>query len=163
MGKCENCGGNVSRLGEYKKPSGKKAHTTNTISEQGYIEMLRKELGPNSLVFSTGKVVGVPDIVSFSRGRIKFYEIKPGYPTSVHDVTSPFLKPTQEDWIKQNCLKKKIAAYIVFYYRKRGKLGSETWIYHDVKLTKKNLKKYSQSSSADSRWNTMKKIESWWD
>ena len=105
----------------------------------------------------------MPDIVSFSRGRIKFYEIKPGYPTSVHDVTSPFLKPTQEDWIKQNCLKKKIAAYIVFYYRKRGKLGSETWIYHGVKLTKKNLKKYSQSSSADNRWNTMKKIESWWD
>ena len=141
----------------------KKAHITNKTSEFQYIELLRKELGSKSLVFSTGKVVGVPDIVSYHRKKIMFHEIKPGYPKNPNDLKNPFLKPTQEDWIMENCLKKNIPVEIVYYHKKERKLLGDNWIYENVTLTKKNLKKYSQSSSWESRDRTMHMIESWFE
>ena len=92
-----------------------------------------------------------------------FHEIKPGYPKNSSDLTSTFLKHTQEDWIMENCLKKNIPVEIVYYHKKEWKLRGDDWEYQEVKLTKKNLKKYSQSSSWESRDRTMHVIESWFE
>ena len=138
--------------GKKKKSSRKKSMGTGDLSEEYYAERLRKKLGEKSLVFRTGKARGVPDIVAFSRGRISFYEIKPAEPRSNSNPTTIYLRVTQENWIKKNCLEKKIKAYIV-YYLQHGK----KFTYHAIKLTNQNLKKYSKSSSKSSRIATMEK------
>ena len=86
------------------------------------------------------------------RGRISFYEIKPAEPRSNSNPTTIYLRVTQENWIKKNCLEKKIKAYIV-YYLQHGK----KFTYRAIKLTNQNLKKYSKSSSKSSRIATMEK------
>ena len=141
--------------GKKKKSSRKKSMGTGDLSEEYYAERLRKKLGEKSLVFRTGKALGVPDIVAFSRGRISFYEIKPAEPSSLSNPTSIYLKVTQANWIKKNCLEKKNKAYIVYYLR-RGKKGTK-FTYRAIQLTKQNLKKYSQSSSKSSRIATLEK------
>ena len=61
------------------------------LSEEKYAERLRKKLGEESLVFRTGKAPGVPDIVAFSRGKLSFYEIKPGGWYSDSDIMTHLL------------------------------------------------------------------------
>ena len=63
----------------------------------------------------------------------------------------------------ENCLKKNIPVEIVYYHKRERKLRGEIWEYQEVKLTKRNLKKYSQSSSWESKNKTMDEIESWWE
>ena len=119
-----------------------------------FTKILKKNLGKKSLVFRTGinASEGVPDIIVFSRGSISFYEIKPAEPRSNSNPTTIYLRVTQENWIKKNCLEKKIKAYIV-YYLQHGK----KFTYRAIKLTNQNLKKYSKSSSKSSRIATMEK------
>ena len=128
------------------------------LSEIKYVEYLRKKLGEKSVVFRTGinADVGVPDIIAYSHGEISFYEIKPAF--SYGDgITDQFLKNAQEKWIRENCLEKKIKAYIVFYLggdqKVRPKFG-----YYTKQLTKQNLKKYSRSSSISSREDVLDKM-----
>ena len=103
----------------------------------------------------------IPDIVSYHRKKIKFYEVKPGYPLNVYNIKDPFLKETQEKWIIENCLKKKIPVDIVFYRQKKKKIrGGWNWDFYHVALNKKNIKEYSQTSSDDERFDTLAWIES---
>ena len=151
---------------------------TGDLSEECYVRRLKKNLGKKSLVFRTGinASEGVPDITVFSRGSISFYEIKPGgrhvsslgkrstgievrYTDS--DITEQFLRKAQEKWIKENCLKKKIEVYIVFYLRTGRKRLKFT--YYSKQLTKQNLKKYSQSSSKLSRMAVLDKMDNDYD
>ena len=128
------------------------------LSEIKYVGYLRKKLGEKSVVFRTGINAdeGVPDIMAYSHGKISFYEIKPAL--SYGDgITDQFLKDVQEKWIRENCLEKKIKAYIVFY------LGGDQKVklkfgYYTKQLTKQNLKKYSRSSSISSRDRVIDKM-----
>ena len=128
------------------------------LSEIKYVEYLRKKLGEKSVVFRTGinADVGVPDIIAYSHGKISFYEIKPAF--SYGDgITDQFLKDVQEKWIRENCLEKKIKAYIVFYLGGRQKVRPK-FDYYSKQLTKQNLKKYSLSSSKSSRDRVIDKM-----
>ena len=94
--------------------------------------------------------------MAYSHGKISFYEIKPAL--SYGDgITDQFLKDAQEKWIRENCLERKIKAYIVFYLggdqKVRLKFG-----YYTKQLTKQNLKKYSRSSSISSREGVLDKM-----
>ena len=102
-----NAGLKPTRFGGKKKQRG-------DLSEKCYVQRLRKELGEKSVVFRTGINAdeGVPDIMAYSHGRISFYEIKPAEPRSNSNPTTIYLRVTQENWIKKNCLEKKIKAYI---------------------------------------------------
>ena len=127
------------------------------LSEIKYVGYLRKKLGEKSVVFRTGinADVGVPDIIAYSHGKISFYEIKPAL--SYGDgITDQFLKDAQEKWIRENCLERKIKAYIVFYLRTGRKRLKFT--YYSKQLTKQNLKKYSRSSSISSREGVLDKM-----
>ena len=131
---------------------------TGDLSEECYVKRLKKKLGEKSVVFRTGINAdeGVPDIMAYSHGKISFYEIKPAL--SYGDgITDQFLKDAQEKWIRENCLERKIKAYIVFYLggdqKVRLKFG-----YYTKQLTKQNLKKYSRSSSISSREGVLDKM-----
>ena len=140
----------------------KKKMQKGDLSEKNYVQHLRKKLGEKSVVFRTGINAdeGVPDIMAYSHGKISFYEIKPAL--SYGDgITDQFLKDAQEKWIRENCLEKKIKAYIVFYLRTGRKRLKFT--YYSKQLTKQNLKKYSQSSSKLSRMAVLDKMDSDYD
>ena len=136
----------------------KKKKQTADLSEKNYVQRLRKKLGEKSVVFRTGINAdeGVPDIMAYSHGKISFYEIKPAF--SYGDgITDQFLKDAQEKWIRENCLEKKIKAYIVFYLRTGRKRLKFT--YYSKQLTKQNLKKYSQSSPKSTRMAVLDKMD----
>ena len=169
-GYCSYCDSKVSRTGEIKKSGAQKAAIkatkTNIDSEENFISRLKKRLGRNSLVFSTGKAKGVPDIVTYSHDKLGFYEIKPVDPGnqairrgSLSNLDSSFLKEHQKDWIAKNCLNKKsfskkISAYIVFYLKtKNGK-----YKYCEKKLNKGNLRKYSRLSRESTREKILTKL-----
>ena len=140
----------------------KKKMQKGDLSEKNYVQHLRKKLGEKSVVFRTGINAdeGVPDIMAYSHGKISFYEIKPA--TSYGDgITDQFLKDTQEKWIRENCLEKKIKVYIVFYLRTGRKRLKFT--YYSKQLTKQNLKKYSQSSPKSTRMAVLDKMDSDYD
>ena len=132
---------------------------TGDLSEECYVRRLKKNLGKKSLVFRTGinASEGVPDIIVFSHGRISFYEIKPGGWYSDSDIMDQFLRKAQEKWIRENCLEKKIKAYIVFYLGGDQKVRLK-FDYYSKQLTKQNLKKYSRSSSISSREDVLDKM-----
>ena len=109
------------------------ASQRNIQSEIQYIKKLKKE-NPNSLLFKTGKEVGVPDIVMYENSKLTFYEVKP---TKQENEKNSRLKDTQVTWIKKNCLAKKIVAYIVFY---KGPTKKMTFV--KKLLTRKNIEKY---------------------
>ena len=136
----------------------KKKPQKGDLSEKNYVQHLRKTLGEKSVVFRTGINAdeGVPDIKAYSHGKISFYEIKPAL--SYGDgITDQFLKDAQEKWIRENCLEKKIKAYIVFYLGGRQKVRLK-FDYYSKQLTKQNLKKYSRSSSISSREDVLDKM-----
>ena len=145
-----------------------------TDSEGQYLELLKKTLGSDSIVFKTGavdkshykKFSGVPDLATFVKNKITFYEIKPAVPkknkgskNEFKDLKASFLKENQEDWIKKNCLKKgkntlKPQVYLVFY--KKGR--KNVYKYWKKKLSRGNLKKYSISSSDAVKKRTLKSV-----
>ena len=127
--------------GKKKKSSRKKSMRTADLSEECYVKRLKKNFGEKSVVFRTGinASEGIPDILVFSHGSISFYEIKPGGWYGDSDIMDQFLRKAQEKWIKENCLKKKIEVYIVFYLRTGRKRLKFT--YYSKQLTKQNLKK----------------------
>ena len=135
---------------------------TGDLSEECYVKRLKKKLGEKSVVFRTGINAdeGVPDIMAYSHGKISFYEIKPAL--SYGDgITDQFLKDAQEKWIRENCLERKIKAYIVFYLRTGRKRLKFT--YYSKQLTKQNLKKYSQSSPKSTRMAVLDKMDKDYD
>ena len=135
----------------------KKKPQKGDLSEKNYVQHLRKKLGEKSVVFRTGINAdeGVPDIMAYSHGSISFYEIKPGGWYGDSDIMDQFLRKAQEKWIRENCLEKKIKAYIVFYLRTGRKRLKFT--YYSKQLTKQNLKKYSQSSPKSTRMAVLDK------
>jgi hypothetical protein len=158
-----------------KTPRKKATHqqkSSNKIndSEGQYLKLLKKTFGSNSIVFKTGnaekshykKFSGVPDIATFLKNKITFYEIKPAIPkknkTEIKDLKSSFLKENQEDWIKENCLKKGKKSlpqvYLVFY--KKGR--KNVFRYYKKKISRGNLKKYCRSSSDRIKKNTLEAI-----
>ena len=153
---------------------------TGDLSEECYVKRLKKKLGEKSVVFRTGinASEGVPDIIAFSGRGISFYEIKPGgrhvsslgksyVTTGVEvrytdsDIMDQFLRKAQEKWIRENCLERKITAYIVFYLRTGRKRLKFT--YYSKQLTKQNLKKYSQSSPKSTRMAVLDKMDKDYD
>ena len=163
-----------------KKGSRKKSMRTGDLSEECYVKRLKKKLGEKSVVFRTGinASEGVPDIITFSGRGISFYEIKPvgrhvsslgkSYVTTGvevrytdSDIMDQFLRKAQEKWIRENCLERKIKAYIVFYLRTGRKRLKFT--YYSKQLTKQNLKKYSQSSPKSTRMAVLDKMDKDYD
>jgi len=137
--KCNNpkCGklveeGNLKKHKAQHKGAGT-ASQRNIQSEKQYIEKLKKQY-PDSLLFKTGKEIGVPDIVLFTKSKLSFYEIKP---TKEESEKGSRLKETQVKWIKKNCLAKGNEAYIVFYKGRTSKLSFSKKL-----LTRKNIDKY---------------------
>ena len=110
------------------------ASKKNSDSERQYAEKLRGE-NHNSVVFHTGKETGVPDIVMYKNEKLSFYEIKP---TGKGDAS--LLKATQAEWIKKNCLSKKIDVYLVRYNSRTNK-----FIFTKIKLNKNNIGRYEPS------------------
>ena len=111
----------------------RKASAKGIGSEKAFGKYLRKKY-PNSLVFKTGKEAGVPDYILFNRGKLSFYEIKPRKGDSL-------LKRDQRDWIKKNCLQKKLNAFLVIYEKKNKKFDFEI-----IKLDYTKIKEYCCSS-----------------
>jgi len=144
--------------GKKKKSSRKKSMRTGDLSEDRFVKRLKETLGKKSLVFRTGinASEGIPDIMAFSRGKLSFYEIKPGGRYNIYDNTDQFLRKNQEKWIQKNCFENKIKVYIVFYIQEGRK--STKFTYYQKRLTKQNLKKYSQSSPKSNRKATLDKM-----
>jgi len=109
------------------------ASKRNIQSEKQYVKKLKKQY-PNSLLFQTGKEVGVPDIVLYINSKLVFYEIKP---TKQENEKNSRLKETQVKWIKKNCFAKGNIAYIVFYKGQTSKLTFSKKL-----LTRKNIGMY---------------------
>ncbi len=124
--------GNLKRHMAQHKGAGT-ASQRNIQSEKQYFKKLKKQY-PNSLLFKTGKEIGVPDIVLFTKSKLSFYEIKP---TKEESEKGSRLKETQVKWIKKNCLAKRNEAYIVFYKGPTSKLSFSKKL-----LTRKNIDKY---------------------
>ena len=118
---------------ENRHRGAEKASKKNSDSEGQYAVKLRGE-NPNSVVFHTGKEVGVPDIVMYKNGKMSFYEIKP---TGKGDAS--LLKATQAEWIKKNCLRNKIDVYLVRYK------GTNKFKFTKWKLGKNNIGRYEHS------------------
>ena len=95
----------------------RKASAKGIGSEKAFGKYLRKKY-PSALVFKTGKEAGVPDYILFNRGKLSFYEIKPRKGDSL-------LKRDQRDWIKKNCLQKKLNAFLVIYEKKNDNNTSD--------------------------------------
>ncbi len=124
--------GNLKKHKAQHKGAGT-ASQRNIQSEKQYIKKLKKQY-PDSLLFKTGKEIGVPDIVLFTKSKLSFYEIKP---TKEESEKGSLLKETQVKWIKKNCLAKGNEAYIVFYKGPTSKLSFSKKL-----LTRKNIDKY---------------------
>ena len=112
--KCPKCG-KLVKATELKKHISyhKRARTAsqrNIQSELQYVKKLKKQ-NLNSLLFQTGKEIGVPDIVLYKNHKLSFYEVKP---TKQENEKNSRLKKTQVAWIKKNCFVKGIEAYVVF-------------------------------------------------
>jgi len=131
---CPKCGKlfELSKLKKhisYHKRAGI-ASQRNIQSEIQYVKKLKKRY-PDSLLFQTGKEIGVPDIVLYKNQKLSFYEIKP---TKQENEKNSRLKETQVDWIKKNCFAKGLEAYVVFYKGKTRKLTFSKKL-----LTRKNI------------------------
>ncbi len=124
------------------------ARAKGVCAEKGYVERLKKQLGVDALVFQAGDTLGsgVPDIVAFSQGRVSFHEVK-----SLSDL----LKPSQEKWIKRNCLEKRRKACIVFY--RVTELGY--FRYRSIRLAKNSLKNYCLSAPKSQREKTTRRLQ----
>ena len=131
------CNKNILKVNRKKHENRHKgaeiASKKNSDSERQYAEKLRGE-NSNSVVFHTGKEVGVPDIVMYKNGKMSFYEIKP---TGKGDAS--LLKATQAEWIKKNCLRNKIDVYLVRYK------GTNKFKFTKWKLGKNNIGRYEPS------------------
>ena len=131
------CNKNILKVNRKKHENRHKgaeiASKKNSDSERQYAEKLRGE-NSNSVVFHTGKEVGVPDIVMYKNGKMSFYEIKP---TGKGDAS--LLKATQAEWIKKNCLRNKIDVYLVRYK------GTNKFKFTKWKLNKNNIGRYEPS------------------
>jgi len=126
-------------VGELKKHisyhrRAKKASQRNIQSEKQYVKKLKKQ-NHNSLIFQTGKEVGVPDIVLYKNSKLIFYEIKP---TKKESEKRSKLKKTQVEWIQKNCFPKRNEVYVVFYKGPTRKLT-----FSKIQLTRKNIGMYS--------------------
>jgi len=117
----------------YHKRAGT-ASKRNIQSEKQYVKKLKKQY-PNSLLFQTGKEVGVPDIVLHINSKLVFYEIKP---TKKENEKNSRLKESQVAWIKKNCFAKRNEVYVVFYKGPTSKLTFSKKL-----LTRKNIQMYS--------------------
>ena len=111
-----------------------KASGKNIDSERQYAEKLRGE-NHNSVVFHTGKEIGVPDIVMYKNEKLSFYEVKP-----TGKGNESLLKVSQAEWIKKNCLSQKIDVYLVRYKGRTNK-----FIFTKIKLNKNNIGRYEPS------------------
>jgi len=135
---CPKCG-KLVKASELKKHISyhKRARTAsqrNIQSELQYVKKLKKQ-NLNSLLFQTGKEIGVPDIVLYKNHKLSFYEVKP---TKQENEKNSRLKKTQVDWIKKNCFVKGIEAYVVFYKGPTRKLTFSKKL-----LTRKNIGMYA--------------------
>ena len=110
-----------------------KASGKNIDSERQYAEKLRGE-NHNSVVFHTGKEIGVPDIVMYKNEKLSFYEVKP-----TGKGNESLLKVSQAEWIKKNCLSQKIDVYLVRYK------GTNKFKFTKWKLGKNNIGRYEPS------------------
>ena len=131
-----------------RSKTSKLARAKGVNSEKYYVERLKKQLGANALVFQAGDTLGsgVPDIVAFSQGRVSFHEVK-----SLSDL----LKPSQEKWIKRNCLEKRRKACIVFY--RVTEFGY--FRYRSIRLAKNSLKNYCLSAPKSQREKTTRRLQ----
>ena len=127
----------------------KLARAKGVNSEKYYVERLKKQLDEDALVFQAGDTLGsgVPDIVAFSQGRVSFHEVK-----SLSDL----LKPSQEKWIKRNCLEKRRKACVVVYRQ----TPAGHFKYLPIILRKKYLKKYCLSSPKPRQAKTERELRS---
>ena len=134
-------------LKEKRSRTSKKARAKGVNSEKYYVERLKKQLGTSALVFQAGDTLGsgVPDIVAFSHGTVSFHEVK-----SLGDL----LKPSQEKWIKKNCLEKRRKACIVFYRL----TDCGYFRYRSVRLAKKSLKNYCLSAPKSQQQKTTRRL-----
>ena len=129
------CGKNIRKVDRKKHENRHRgaeiASTKNFESEKEYAEKLRGE-NHNSVVFHTGKEIGVPDIVMYKNEKLSFYEVKP-----TGKGNDSLLKVSQVKWIKKNCFHNKIDAYLVRY---KGRTKKFTFV--KKKLGKKNIGMY---------------------
>ena len=110
------------------------ASQRNIQSEIQYVKKLKRQ-NPNSLLFQTGKEIGVPDIVLYKNHKLSFYEVKP---TKQENEKNSRLKESQVAWIKKNCFAKGIEVYVVFYKGPTHKLTFSKKL-----LTRKNIERYT--------------------
>ena len=133
--KGETCG-KLVKLSERSKHKNwhkvsKRASKKGIDSENKFAKRLRRKY-KKSIVFQTGKELGVPDIILFHRKKLSFYEVKPV------KGSGRLLLREQFRWIKNNCFPKKFDAYLVTYYVTEG----GRWIFDPISLNEKNIKKY---------------------
>ena len=105
----------VSKRSEHQKQH-KKSRTasgTGIASHEAAKKYLQKKY-PKALIIRTGKEAAIPDFVLFNRGKVSFYELKP-------DKGDRLLKRDQRDWIKKNCLQKRLNAFLIIYEKNKDK------------------------------------------
>jgi len=110
-----------------------KASKRNIQSEKQFVKKLKKQ-NSNSVIFQTGKEVGVPDIVLYKNSKLSFYEIKP---PKKENETNSRLKESQVAWIKKNCFARGLDVYVVFYKGPTSKLT-----FTKTLLSRKNIGKF---------------------
>ena len=111
----------------------RKASAKGIASHEAAQKHLQKKY-PKALIIRTGKEEAVPDFVLFNRGKVSFYELKPR-------TGDKLLKRDQRDWIKKNCLQKKLKAFLIIYEKNKDKFDFEI-----KKLDYDKIKEYCCSS-----------------
>jgi hypothetical protein len=125
----------VSKRSEHQKQH-KKSRTasgTGIASHEAAKKHLQKKY-PKALIIRTGKEAAIPDFVLFNRGKVSFYELKPL-------KGDKLLKRDQRDWIKKNCLQKKLKAFLIIYEKNKDKFNFKI-----KKLDYNRIKEYCCSS-----------------
>ena len=98
----------------------------------------------------TGK--GIPDIITFDKNKLVFYEIKPHLQRTGYSKNSRWreshpkqrLLNSNQKRVFKGLLKKKIPVYMVYYYRQRRGTKSKpsyTFEYRTIKLQKRHFTK----------------------
>ena len=126
---------------------GKDAHEKTIIPSHDIFERkIRKKFPHRSVTQS----IGVPDVIVYGKGTI-FYEIKPnrefskGKTRHIRDAKGRYLNENQEKTIRRLLREEKQNIFIV-YYNKYVNNKKSKFVYREIKLDLKNLKKFCFNS-----------------
>ena len=129
-----------------RRAAAKKASAAGKKAENRYAKKLKKE---KKLVL---RPTGIPDIITYHKKELVFYEIKPHLQRRGYKDNSSWKESTKKQRtlnknqkrVFKQLVKNKIPVYIVYYYRKRT--GTKTnpsyeFKYHVVKLREKHFER----------------------